>query len=151
MLADINASASKFQFKDVVPGINNFSRLAPAIDWLGRAGLTLPVPIAHKGEQPLRAFTKENAFKLFLFDVGMLGSNTSLAPATILNYEFGTYKGFFAKNFTVQELQTNGAHPVYNWREGSAEVEFLFTTHNGDLLPIEVKSGCRTHVKSLKV
>jgi predicted AAA+ superfamily ATPase len=151
MLADIDASASKFQFKDVVPGVHNFSRLAPAIDWLARAGLALPVPIAHKAEQPLSAFTKENAFKLFLFDVGMLGSIAFLSPAIILNYDFGTYKGFFAENFAVQELRTNGIYPIHNWREGSAEVEFLVTTQSGDLLPIEVKSGHRTHIKSLKV
>jgi len=147
---DQNGSASKFRFKGVVPGISGYSRLAGAIDWLESAGLIIKIPIVNSGNLPFPAYMKENTFKLFCFDVGILGALSMLPPKNIIDYDYGTYKGYFAENFVAQELKFSGAENICSWRERRAEVEFL-KEENGNIYPLEVKSGWVTQAKSLKV
>lgn len=141
---------SRFQFKDVIPGVKAFSRLVGIIDWLEKAGLILKVKIVHRAEFPLAAFTKENRFKLYLFDVGLLGSLSGLSPEILYQMSFGTYKGFVAENFVAQELTALGFYSLYSWAENSSEIEFLME-QNGNFLPIEVKAGKKTRSKSLAI
>jgi len=145
-----DGSASKFRFKGVVPGIGGYSRLAGAIDWLESAGLIIKIPIVNSGYLPFPAYMKENTFKLFCFDVGILGALSMLPPKNIMDYDYGTYKGYFAENFVAQELKCSGAENICSWRERRAEVEFL-KEENGNVYPIEIKSGWVTQAKSLKV
>ena len=145
-----NASATKFKFKGIVPGLKSYSRLSGAIDWLVAAGLIIKVHIANSGELPFSAYTAENRFKLFCFDVGMLGAISQLPAKTIRDYDYGTYKGYFAENFIGQEFCCSGVDQLYSWKEKRAEVEFMREV-NGDVLPVEVKSGWVTQAKSLKV
>ncbi len=53
---------------------------------------------------PLLAGVIENKFKLFLFDAGLLGAINRLSPESIMQYDYGTFKGHFAENFVLQEL-----------------------------------------------
>ena len=145
-----SGNAEKFTFKQIVPGINRYSRLVNVIDWLDRAHLVIKVPIINNAQPPLSAYAKENTFKLFMFDVGILGAMSDLSPKTILNYDYGTYKGYFAENFVAQMFLTAGVKQLLSWRENTAEVEFL-RDMNGDVIPIEVKSGWVTKAKSLAV
>ena len=142
-----DATTQRFRFKGVVPGIDRYARLANVIDWLDNAGLILKAPITHQASMPLSAYTKDNVFKLFLFDVGILGAMSGLHPKTLLEYDYGTYKGYFAENFVAQCLHQQGV-PLFSWQEGRAEIEFL-DTRGGEMIPIEVKSGSVTHAKSL--
>jgi predicted AAA+ superfamily ATPase len=143
-----SGSAPKFKFKDVVPGIKGYSRLSGIIDWLLTAGLIIKVNIIDKALLPLSAFAEENAFKLYFFDVGILGAISQLAPGVIRDYDYGTYKGYFAENFVAQEFKASGVDALYCWRETTAEVEFLREIE-GKVYPIEVKSGWVTKSKSL--
>jgi len=145
-----DGSASKFRFKGVVPGISGYSRLAGAIDWLTSAGLIIKMPIVNSGNLPFLAHMKENTFKLFCFDVGILGALSLLPPKNIIDYDYGSYKGYFAENFVAQEFKFSGNENICSWRERRAEVEFL-KEENGNVYPIEVKSGWVTQAKSLKV
>lgn len=143
-----DGSAHKFVFKDVLPGINRYERLAGGIDWLEAAGLVIKIPITNSAQLPLSAYTKENRFKLLCFDIGILGAMSGLSPRVILDYSYGSYKGYFAENFVAQEF-TNSGFNCFSWEEGDAEVEFLLE-HEGKPLPIEVKSGWRIKSKSLQ-
>ena len=145
-----DGSIPKFKFKGVVPGVSAYSRLAGAIDWLNTAGLIIKIHITNSVNLPFSAFTSENRFKLCLFDVGILGASSNLSPAAILKYDYGYYKGYFAENFIAQEFICNGINSLYSWKKNTAEVEFVID-NNGDVLPIEVKSGWITQAKSLKV
>lgn len=141
-------SISRFKFKGVIPGVSHYSRLVGAIDWLCSCGLLHKIHIAHAGRLPLFAFTKENQFKLILFDIGILGALADLHPKVILESNYGTYKGFVAENFVAQEFISSGFKKLYSWQENQAEIDFL-TEVEGELLPIEVKSGKITRAKSL--
>jgi len=145
-----NGTAPKFRFKGVLPGINRYSQMTGVIDWLKAAGLIIQVKILNNGELPFSAYTKENHFKLYLFDVGILGALGQLPPKTILDYVYGSYKGYFAENFVGQEFVSASEKSVYSWKERTAEVEFLREVE-GVVLPVEVKSGRVTQAKSLKV
>ena len=148
LAATHDASAPKFTFKGIIPGIDRYSRLANAIDWLEAARLVLKVPIVNAGYLPFMAHTSESAFKLFLFDVGLLGAMAKIPPEVILKYDYGSYKGYFAENYVAQALSTAGTS-LYSWQEKRAEVEFLLQ-HDGKAIPLEVKSGFVTKSQSAK-
>ncbi len=146
----LDGSAPKFRFKGVVPGIQGYARLAGAIDWLKAAGLIFKIPIVNKAWHPLTAYAEERAFKLYLFDVGLLGSLAGLSPKVLRDFSFGSYKGYIAENFALQEMIVSGSGNPVAWRENTAEVEFLLE-RDGIVLPIEIKSGWATKSKSLRV
>ncbi len=145
-----DGSAARFRFKGVMPGVGRYSKLAGAIDWLETAGLVIKARIVNSGQLPFSAYSKENCFKLYLFDVGMLGAISNLPAKIILDYDYGSYKGYFAENFVAQEFVSSGAKEICSWCERKAEVEFLREV-DGEVLPVEVKSGWITQAKSLKV
>lgn len=146
----VDGSAPKFKFRGIIPGIKGYERLVSPINWLEKAGLIIRTKIIKHVENPLMAFSKDNFFKQYFFDIGILGAMSQLNPKTILDYEFGTYKGYLAENFAAQEISAKGIEPIYCWQGRTAEVEFILETANG-ILPIEVKSGVVTQSKSLKV
>ena len=150
MAQTIDGSVTKFKFRGVIPGITHYDRIAGAIDWLEAAGLIIKVPIVNTAHLPLKGYAKESFFKLMPFDVGILGSMSGLSPKTILDYEYGSYKGFFAENFVAQELLSAGIENFVCWQENKSEVEFL-TEVEGKIIPIEIKSGSVTKAKSLQL
>lgn len=147
---DQEGSAPKFVFKNVIPGIKGYERIAGTIDWLLAAGLIIRLPVVNSGLLPFTAYEKENFFKLFVFDVGILGALSRLPIKSILDYDYGTYKGYYAENFVVQELTVVRRDNIACWREGRAEVEFICEV-DGEVIPVEVKSGWVTQAKSLRV
>lgn len=147
---ELDGSASKFKFKDVIPGIKGYARLEGIIDWLQTAGLIIKTFIIEKPRFPFAAFKDETFFKLYFFDIGILGAIGKLSPKTILDYDYGTYKGYFAENFAAQEFTAAGVDALYSWKEVTSEVEFLRETGEG-VIPIEIKSGWVTQAKSIKV
>ncbi|MBB72764.1 MAG: ATPase [Legionellales bacterium] len=145
-----DTSAKRFQFKDIIPGIDRYSRLSSAIDWLITAGLIIKVPLIKRPELPLAAYADEARFKCFMFDIGILGAMNKITPQTILQYDFGTYKGYYAENFVAQNLLAGGQSDVYSWFDGRNEVEFVID-HENSILPLEVKAGHVTRAKSLSI
>lgn len=145
----VDGSSKRYHFHGIIEGIDRYSRLANALDWLDNAGLIFKVPIIQTIEHPLSAYVEESRFKLYVFDVGMLGALSGLSPKTILDYQYGTYKGYFAENFVVQEFVSANCKDLYSWQEGRSEVEFVRNI-DGNILPIEVKSGNITHARSLQ-
>ena len=142
--------AEKFRFKDAVPGARGYQRLAGALDWLERANLTLRCPIVERPERPLSAYAKENRFKLYFFDVGLLSFLCDLAPAQVLDYGRYDYKGYVVENCVAQMLTAADVRRCYCWQGRTSEVEFLLATEQG-VVPVEVKAGRIRHSKSLRV
>ena len=144
-----NASASRFQFTGVVPGIDRYQRLAGAIEWLNSTGLILKTSITSHAEIPLLAFCKEAIFKLYCCDVGLLGAMIDLPPKAIMHYDYGSYKGYFAENFVAQELTCRSDEALVCWQQARAEIEFLRTVDTA-IIPLEVKSGTVLRAKSVE-
>jgi hypothetical protein len=145
----VDGSAKRFQFKGIIPKVDRYQRFADVFDWLTAAELVIKVPLIEHVELPLMAYSAESRFKLFLFDVGILGALADLPPKSILDYDYGTYKGYFAENVVAQEIMAQGeVKQLYGWQEDRAEIEFLYVD-NGKVIPVEVKSGSVTRNQSL--
>jgi hypothetical protein len=63
--------------------------MAGVIDWLQASGLILRHPIVNSGHLLFAAHWKENFFKLFVFDTGLLGALSRLPMANILRQDYG--------------------------------------------------------------
>lgn len=143
-------SVKRFRFGDVIEKKKSYKELAGPIEWLEKSKLISKCyPVNGQPKTPMVAYKKENIFKLFFFDVGLLGHMLNLSYAEFRQQNF-TYKGYLAENFVQNELRCIGYSPTYSWEGKSAEIEFLFKTEGGKIIPIEVKSGRRTKAKSLR-
>ncbi|MEA1928392.1 MAG: AAA family ATPase [Candidatus Auribacterota bacterium] len=141
--------ARKFRFKDAVPGMRGYERLSSPLDWLEKARLILRTSIVKRAETPLAGFARDNRFKQYFFDVGLLNAITNTPPAQILKFNYGSYKGYLTENFVAQELRAAGIRELFCWEGRTSEVEFLLETPSG-IIPWEVKSGRIRQTKSLK-
>ena len=123
-----------------------------ALQWLKEAGLIYKIPLISTPKIPLSAYADLNAFKIYLVDVGLLGAMARLSPKTILreNALFQEFRGAIAENSVAQELNHSGYYVYYWTSAGKAEVDFIIE-QDGDIFPLEVKSGTISKKKSLKV
>ena len=144
-----DTSVKRFRFKNVVKGKKGYTELAGPISWLETAQLIIKVLIANRAELPLRAFCKENFFKLYLNDVGLLGAMLEIPPSAIILSNYGTSKGFFVENFVATQLIASLNSQLYGWNERNSEIEFLLLKDD-QIIPVEVKAGQRTKTKSLQ-
>ncbi len=146
---NIEGSVKRYKFKEAIPGKRSFAELQGPISWLEKAGLLIKVKVCNRAELPLETFCKENQFKLFLFDIGLLSSMLGLSPKTVLHQEYGITKGYFAENFVAQEFAAAGNKQIYSWTERNSEIEYLSVVKE-NIIPVEVKAGSRTRAKSLR-
>lgn len=142
-------SVKRFKFKNVHERKSRYSDFESAIHWLKCCRLALAnYPIEGQPKSPLAAYKKENMVKLFLFDVGLLNHMLGSSYKEIKQQSY-EYKGYIAENFVQQELTAMGVDPSYSWNDARAEIEFILVSDDGNIVPIEVKSGKRTRAKSL--
>ena len=140
----------KFLFKEVLNRNSKYNELEGPIEWLIRAGLVHKISICEKARLPLKAYSESNRFILYIFDIGILHAMMDISPESIFNYDYGSYKGYVAENFVLQELTCFSGKEIFNWQEGTSQIEFLLN-NKGQIFPIEVKAGLNTKAKSLKV
>lgn len=143
-------NSKKFKFKNVISnGFRTYEDLANPIDWLVKTGLIFKINIVEHPSIPLLSGIVQNSFKLFFFDVGLLGAAVGLEPNGIMLYDYGTYKRYFAENFILQELSSYNCSSMVSWVGRTSEVEFLLQ-NKGRIIPVEVKAGTNTKAKSLQ-
>jgi len=148
---NMDDSVKRFKFKDVIRKKTRYQELAGPINWLEKCRLlSRCYPVDCEPSSPLSTLAKENIFKLFLFDVGLLGHMLGLSYKEHRDQGFN-YKGYIAENFIQNELISQGGGATYSWEYARSEVEFLYKCDDGSIVPVEVKSGKRTRAKSLKV
>ncbi len=98
------------------------------------------------------SFENSSSFKIYASDVGLLASQyeatmQDLDPAASKSAGF---RGGMAENYVLQQLVASDSS-VYYWGTASkAEVEFIARTTQGDVIPIEVKSGRNVTARSLE-
>ncbi|MTI11834.1 ATP-binding protein [Sansalvadorimonas verongulae] len=147
---NIDDSVQRFKFKDVIEKKNRYKELAGPINWLEKCRLISKChPVDCHPTSPLKPLAKDNIFKLFLFDVGLLGHMLGISYKEHREQKYH-YKGYVAENFVQNELINRFSSPTYSWEYARSEIEFLYKTDTGDIIPVEVKSGKRTRAKSLK-
>ncbi|NRA59815.1 MAG: ATP-binding protein [Psychrobium sp.] len=146
---NIDDSVKRFKFKDVIEKKNRYQELAGLINYLEKCKLISKChPIESQPTSPLPALAKDNYFKLFFFDLGLLGHMLGITFQEHQQQSFN-YKGYISENFVQNELIAHNHQPTYSWEYARAEIEFVIKTNDGDIIPVEVKSGKRTRAKSL--
>ncbi|MCC5878817.1 MAG: ATP-binding protein [Idiomarina sp.] len=146
----IDESVKRFKFKNVHERKSRYQELESAISWLEKCRLVLKnYPIEGMPRSPLAAYKKENRLKLFLIDVGLLNHMLGVSYKEIKQQGY-EYKGYVAENFVQQELIALGVDPTFSWSDARAEIEFIASDQEGNIIPLEVKSGKRTRAKSLQ-
>ena len=139
----------KFKYADIEQGANKRG-FESAIDWLESSDMIYKCKYINKIEPPLKVYAKEDIFKLYLSDVGLLTSLLELEFSEILLNENFMFKGAIVENYVAQAFKSNNI-PLYYWNSGNkAEVDFLLYNKDG-IIPVEVKAGDNTQSKSLNI
>lgn len=150
--AQLAKENKKFQYKLIKSGAKSNQYETP-IDWLKSSGVIIKCNKINEGKLPLKAYCDYNSFKVYLTDVGLLASKFDIPHNAILSglSSFDNFKGALAENYVAAALTISGHSPFYWESNGKAEVDFIVQMKNGDIIPIEVKSGEHTKAKSLMV
>lgn len=122
-------------------------RYESSLDWLLASNMVLKCDLAEKNESPLKAFVNSDKFKLYLSDVGLLRALSNLDYSEILLDKNEMYKGVLTENYVACEFYPKFKE-LYYYNFDKYEIDFLIKI-DGDIIPIEVKSGRRTNSKSL--
>ena len=125
-----------------------------AIQWLVDCGLLLKSHRISKPHLPLIAYQDLSVFKLFLNDVGLLGAMAGLNIRTLIEGDaiFTEFKGALAEQYVMQQLRTVTDRYIGYWtnERSTSEVDFVIQDE-GEVIPIEVKSGENLRSKSFRL
>lgn len=136
----LNSQNKRFIIKDIKSGVK-FDRYENSFLWLKDAGFALPVYNVETPKIPLKLSKSRSLFKLFMSDVGLLASEYSqgIQLKIISGDDKLNYVAIF-ENYIAQEL-TACEHDLYYYNNKKrGELDFLIE-YDGEVLPIEVKSG----------
>lgn len=122
-------------------------RYESSLDWLLSSNMILKCNLATKNESPLKAFTNEEKFKIYLSDTGLLRALSNLDYSEIILDKNQMYKGVLTENYIAEEFYSKQKE-LYYYNFNKYEIAFIIKI-NGNIIPIEVKSGKRTNSKSL--
>jgi len=138
--AQLAKENKKFIYSDIQKGARARS-FEEAIEWLVTAGLINRLYLAKKNESPLKNFIDLSAFKLYLFDSGLLKYMADIPnDQIVLNADF-QFKGALTENYVLQELKTTSlSYPNYFAFE-HYEIDFILQAPDRGIIPVEVKAS----------
>ncbi len=132
----------KFQFS-VVEKKATARKYENSIEWLRDANFVTLCHNVSTPEFPLPAYEKEEQYKLYLSDIGLLVAlyGFDMKKAIIDDTLTGNAKGGIYENLIADTFRKKG-YPLYYYRaeNGSMEVEFLLSK-DASVVPVEVKAG----------
>lgn len=144
-----NAS-KKFQYS-VIDDNAKSREFALPLDWLIESNMVEVCKCVKLPEKPLLGFVDDNTFKAYYSDVGIFNRLVNNDAKTILLDEMKIYKGIITENYVANELKASGLDLLYWQGSRDSEVDFLITTQNDGIIPIEVKADVNSQPKSLYV
>lgn len=148
--SQLQNASKKFQYSVVDSNAKSREYSTP-LDWLEASNMVQISKCVKLPQKPLLGFVDEETFKVYYSDVGIFNRLLNNDIKTILLDEMELYNGIITENYVANQLKSNGIDLLY-WRGSrNAEIDFLITTPNDGIIPIEVKAGEHTQAKSLKV
>ncbi len=138
--AELNEKNKRFMIADIKKNLR-YERVSDSFTWLWKAGVALGVFNVTEPTVPLLLNEKSALFKMFLSDVGLLTTMYGKAcKLKIVSNEKDINKGSIFENVIAQELHAHGYALYYYNNKKRGELDFVIE-HDGQVLPIEVKSG----------
>ncbi len=125
-----------------------------AFDLLVKARVIHKIPACDPSGLPLGATANPKKFKAVMLDIGLLQRLCQVPVELELKQEnlLAMYRGKLAEQFVAQEMLAKSSSELFYWarnaRSSSAEVDYL-AVRQGDIYPVEVKSGATGSLKSL--
>ena len=120
-----------------------------AIEWLVSAGMLNRVYNVSKPEHPLSAFDKQEHFKLFIFDTGLLKHMAGIDNSAILLKTDYQFKGPLTENYVLQQLRGQfDIEPRY-FSDKNSEIDFIIQCGT-EIIPVEAKGGENKSAPSFK-
>lgn len=138
----------KFKYSEVEKKATS-RKFGDSVQWLRDANMAYMCFNTEAPMLPLKAYEKENEFKLYIADTGLLMALFGFATKqALLNGNLkGPAKGGIYENFVAETLVKNGYTLHYYKPNDTMELEFVIEK-NGEIIPIEVKAG-NTATRSL--
>lgn len=148
----------KFQYVKIDPDIQARD-LKPALHALRDAGILNIIQHTSASGLPLKSTVNERKFKLLFVDTGLMVFGAFPNYNAIMNEHLITLnRGAIAEQFVGQELLAYQpcyyTPELYFWdreeRASKSEVDYI-TSHESQIIPIEVKAGKTGRLKSLQI
>lgn len=117
-------------------------KFGDSVQWLHDANMAYICCNTSTPMLPLKAYEKNNEFKLYINDTGLLMALFGFATKqALLNGKLvGPAKGGIYENFAAETLIKNGYSIHYYKPDDNSELEFIIEK-DGEIVPIEVKAG----------
>jgi predicted AAA+ superfamily ATPase len=125
-----------------------------AFNLLAKAKVIHKIPACDPSGLPLGATANLKKFKATMLDIGLLQRLCQVPAELELKQEnlLAMYRGKLAEQFVAQEILAKNSSELFYWardvRGSSAEVDYL-AVRQGNIYPVEVKSGAGGSLKSL--
>ena len=148
--SQLQNASKKFQYAVIDSNAKSRDYLLP-LNWLEESNMVQVCKCIKRPEKPLMGFVDDNIFKLYYSDVGIFNRIVNNDAKTIILDDMKIYKGIITENYVANQLKANGIDLLYWKGNRDSEVDFLITTNNDGIIPIEVKADDNTQPKSLKV
>lgn len=156
----LRASTKKFKYADVVRG-GRRERLLEPLEWLAAAGIVTIHDLTRDVQAPLAPYNDEEGsfFKVYVSDTGIMFNKFDIDAGFVLDslsaqVLSSDFRGALAENYVMQTLKTNGIKTFYWMPEENGargEVDFVYQTRRGEVVPVEVKSARNVSAKSLRL
>ena len=139
----------KFQYS-LVEKKGTSRKYGGSLNWLHDAGIIHFCHNLRSPELPLEGNAKDDAFKVYMQDTGLLMSMLEDgAQVDIIQGDLGIYKGAIYENIIADIFAKSGKRLYYFEKDGKIEIDF-FIRMDGKATAIEVKSADNTKAKSMK-
>lgn len=141
----------KFQYKLIKSG-GRAAIYENAIAWLDAAGIIMRCTQVTEATAPLKTFENSSSFKIYTADVGLLSAQYEAIPQDLepATDKAAGFRGGITENYVLQQLVASDSSVYYWGTTSKAEVEFIARAKQGDVIPIEVKSGRNVTARSLE-
>ena len=137
----------RFSYTDVKKGLR-FEQAESSFLWLTNAGVAIPVYNAAEPKVSLSQSKKSSLLKLYCSDTGLLTClYGDAAKLKILTADHSLNCGGIFENAVAQELHAHGYDLYFFNSHKIGELDFVME-HDGNVLPLEIKSGKDYYVHS---
>lgn len=142
---------SKFQYKAVKSG-GRASMFEEPMAWLVAAAVLSKCVRVSEPVAPLGSFEDPSSFKLYRADTGLMAASLQALPSDALPQEgkASAFRGALAESYVMQQLSSADVRPYYWGVPSKQEVDFIVRSKQGDVIPVEVKSGSNVRSNSLE-
>ncbi len=148
--SQLQNASKKFQYSVIEFNAKSREYSLP-LNWLIESNMVQICRCVKKPEKPLLGFIDNDVFKVYYSDVGIFNRLINNDIKTIILDDMKIYKGIITENYVANQLKASGIDLLYWKGNRESEIDFLISTKNDGIIPIEVKAEENTQSKSLKV